>query len=336
MSSPYSIPFRYALKQNFFTNINVLIKKNVLNRTYEEMAGLYMYLADGLNCTARDIQCLRSKTVDEIVNAQMNAETKPSSIKFLEFFEPWLPWIDGKIIKGQLLDVEKWQQAENFTYKPFIIGTLPQECVYFIYVGFTSPIDLETYIEIIIASFKQHGLDMLERYPPDLNNSDQRDRMTIISTQWTFSCSTRYFLEKYMTLSQSTSNNSYYMYVFDYPLDWPGWGSATFCNNKTCHAGDLPYTFDNPDGNFTLNGHLLAYQHMSYWSNYAKYGTPNGNGDYIKNDKTLGDLVYWPKYDSNARADLRFKSQPLTIENDYLVHECDYFDSIGYYYKKAK
>lgn len=56
---------------------------------------LYTYFADFLNCSARDMDCLRSKTSDEIVDAQYKAEALVASLKLLEFFEPWLPYIDG-------------------------------------------------------------------------------------------------------------------------------------------------------------------------------------------------------------------------------------------------
>ncbi len=72
-SSPMSIPFR----------------------AFDEMILLYVYFADFLNCAARDIDCLRNKTSDEIVVAQYKAEALVASLKLLEFFEPWLPYVDG-------------------------------------------------------------------------------------------------------------------------------------------------------------------------------------------------------------------------------------------------
>jgi hypothetical protein len=59
------------------------------------MMSLYTYFADLLNCTARDMACLRSKSIDEIVSAQMKSEGFVSSVKLLDFFEQWLPWVDG-------------------------------------------------------------------------------------------------------------------------------------------------------------------------------------------------------------------------------------------------
>lgn len=79
---------------------------------------IYYYFAQILNCPLRDVDCLRKKSTEEIVNAQMETEAKITSLKFLIFFEPWLPYLDGKTIKGQLLDFEKWDLPPGFQFKP--------------------------------------------------------------------------------------------------------------------------------------------------------------------------------------------------------------------------
>jgi hypothetical protein len=181
------------------------------------MMALYVYFADFLQCPARDMDCLRKKTIDEITDAQMKAETKVSSLKLLEFFEPWEPWIDGDVIKGQLLEIEKWIGQEKFPLKPFMIGSLTEECVIYIYSAWTKPVPAKEYVEVIVGAMKQDSLKVLGRYPPQFNNTDQRVAMSTVSTQWVFSCSTRKFLETYMAHPRS-AGNVYYMSVFDFPL----------------------------------------------------------------------------------------------------------------------
>lgn len=79
---------------------------------------IYFYFGEYLNCNLRDLKCLRSKTSEEIVRAQMLTEAKVTSLKFLIFFEPWLPFIDGKLIRGQLLDFESWNLPTDYVFKP--------------------------------------------------------------------------------------------------------------------------------------------------------------------------------------------------------------------------
>ena len=44
------------------------------------------------------------KTTDEIIKAQIQTED-PETYAFLQFFEPWAYWVDGEIIKAQLMEV---------------------------------------------------------------------------------------------------------------------------------------------------------------------------------------------------------------------------------------
>ena len=292
---------------------------------------IYVYFADAINCPARDIECLQKKTVDEIVDAQMKAEKQVSSVKILEFFEPWLPWIDGKIIKGELLDIDSWIGNDNFPLKPFILGTLTEECVNYIFAAWQKPVPTKEYVEVVVAALKQDSLKMLGHYPPETNTTDQRNVMSVMSTQWVFSCSSRKFFETYLNNPRS-KNNIYYMYVFDYPLDFPGWGEETYCLNRVCHGSDMPYTFDIPDANFTATGHTIAIQHIQYWSNYAKNQSPNSNETLFEDNNKQNGLLYWPKYDPKNRQNLRFKAPTNLIEANYLEKECDFLDSIGYYH----
>lgn len=118
------------------------------------------------------------------------------------------------------------------------------------------------------------------------------------------------------------------MSVFDYPLDFDGWGDGGwYCRNRVCHGADQPYTFDIPDANFTAMGHKIAIQHIQYWANYAKNQSPNSN------ETLFGDnLLYWPKYEIDTKINLRFVAPENIIESNYVKDECDFLDSLGYYH----
>ena len=289
------------------------------------MMVLYIQFSHYINCTYADIECLRNKTIHEIIDAQIKSEIRIISLRVLEFFEPWAPWLDYNIIKGQLLDFDSWLRYENFTLKPFIIGSLTEECIFSIYKEWVEPMTEEAYLAVMAITLKQAAKRAFEKYPPQKNSTDQRNVLAEFGTRWVFSCSIRQFLEIYMSYSRSADNN-FYMYVFDYPLDFNGWNeNQSFCINHTCFGSDIPYTFDFPDLNFTSIGHQLALDHIKYWSNYAKYQSPNGNNTIL--DK---DLFFWPIYDSKYRNNLRFRAPVNRIEIGYLEEECDFIDTVGY------
>ena len=265
---------------------------------------------------------MQKKTIDELISAQQKTEEQLTDYKFLEFFEPWLPWLDGEIIKGQLLELDKWLDNNKFPLKPLVIGSLTEESVLNIYGAYDEPVTGEDYFAVIMMAFKEVALSIFEEYPIFWNNTDQRDQISALATRWIFSCSSRKFLETYISHPRS-DQNGYYMYVFDFPLDFDGWaGDQKYCKNRVCHGADLPYTFDVPDANFTSSGHKIAVEHINYWSNYAKYQTPNE-----KSNKQL----YWPQYDLKERNYLRFKAPENLIEVSFLQQECDFLDPFGYY-----
>lgn len=129
-----------------------------------------------------------------------------------------LPWIDKNLVKGQLLEVEKWLEP-NSKMKPFIIDTLTEECFIYIYLGIKKPLNVELYSALVLAAFKQHAPNVLLNYPPQFSPDDQRNVTSVLATRWLFACSSRHFLEQAIKLN---STNSYYQSVFDFPLDFPG------------------------------------------------------------------------------------------------------------------
>ena len=308
------------MQQNFN---NVIIQSSPMSipfKNFEESIILYNYFNQELNCAPRDMACLRSKSIDDILEAQVKAENKIASLKLLEFFEAWLPWIDGKIIKGQLLEFNKWISSPNFEIKPFIIGTLTEECYIYINLGFPKPVGLTEYGELLTAAFKQNTLKVLTQYPPDFSSQDQRDLLSVMATNWVFACSSRRFLEKAFSYSRNPEQK-FYHYVFDFTLDFPGWDNFTYCNEHVCHGSDMPYTFDSVESYFTSDGKRLARSHIKYWANFAKYGKPGSV-----------DNVLWEDYKLEKKSFLRFHKNSNVFERDYLKKECEFFDSIGYYY----
>ena len=140
-------------------------------------------------------------------------------IKFL--YETFFSIIQGKTIKGQLLEINKWISNDSFPLKPFMISTLTEECVLYVYGGWSKPVSTKEYLLVIAAAMKSQAIKVLERFPPQLNTTDQRELMSYLATKWVFSCSSRTFLETYMSHPRS-NKNIYYMSIFDFPLDFNG------------------------------------------------------------------------------------------------------------------
>lgn len=57
------------------------------------------------------------------------------------------------------------------------------------------------------------------------------------------------------------------------------WENYTLCYDLSCHSADLPYLFDMDtltEFAFTEAESLLADKMIKYWTEFARFGNPNG------------------------------------------------------------
>jgi carboxylesterase type B len=209
------------MKNNFNNAIIQSPPISIPFRSDKEASNIFNIFSELLNCTIQDVKCLKEKPLDEILKAQNQVHSKLTSIKLLENLQPWLPWIDGRLIKGQLLEIEKWVDSRNQSTNTFMIGTLTEECFIYIFMGLKQPINTIEYCGIFLAGFKQYSLKVIEQFPP-VAKEDNRNLLSQVSTRWIFSCSVRNFLEHMTKINLNKNESSYYHYVFDYPLDFEG------------------------------------------------------------------------------------------------------------------
>lgn len=275
-------------------------------RTYGDFITAGVLLAEQLHCTSGDIKCFRNRTTDEIVAAQTNVNNLVTSFNPLYFFEPWLPVIDNAIVRGSLLDLV---QNVSFPLKPLILGTVADECFSFVYDLWGKPINTRDYLAFAMFLFKENGLKVIERFPPD-SSGDQRLVVTHICTQWGFACPTRRFAQK----------AALYSYVFGYPHNMNADTLSLGCSDHACHGDELFYIFQAFWTNMTDTGRRLSRSMATYWTNFAKSQDPNEPADV---------QLRWPKVTTGNETYMYFQD-PLSVEHNYLQSDCDFWDEIGY------
>ncbi|CAF2497490.1 unnamed protein product [Rotaria sp. Silwood2] len=274
-------------------------------RTYEQYITPATLLAEVLQCAVGDISCLRKASSQDIATAQTKVNAMLTSLEFLLFFEPWVPVIDNNIVKGQLIEIV---QNTSFPLKPLVIGTLTEEAIFYIYEAWVKPVTLSLYLEIVLFTFREHAVKVMERYPP-IELNDLRPLLSQMATQWVFACPTRIYARKAAS----------YSYVFGFPLDFDGWENETFCNNHVCHAGELPFTFESAWVNFTDAGKRVSMSMATYWTNFAKTHDTN---------QPVPQSIVWPKM--NTDEPYLYFQDPLDVRSAYLKDDCDFWDKIGY------
>ncbi|NMA65137.1 MAG: carboxylesterase family protein, partial [Clostridiaceae bacterium] len=111
---------------------------------------------------------------------------------------------------------------------------------------------------------------------------------------------------------RSAMGKKVYLYIFDH--DIPGDDAGSF------HGSDLWFTFDSLSKSwrpFEGKHYDLARQVCSYWTNFVKFGDPNGDGtDYNGNP-----LPEWRPYTKNEKNVMMFydKATPETLPENAII-----------------
>ena len=196
------------------------------------------------------------------------------------------PIIDGYVIPD---DQYKLYEAGRFNDTPILVGYNSDEGASFMRIS-----EPEAYINSVKERYGKFSGDLLKAYPVGENNVPKtaRDLMRDAAFGWhTWS---------WARLQSQIGKSKVYYYYFDqhpdYPVDSPkaGYGSP--------HGQEVAYVFNhlNPsDSNLTKSDFEISDAMATYWTNFAKYGDPNGN-----------DLPEWEAFsDANPKV-MYFSHKP--------------------------
>ena len=284
-----------------------------------------------LNCPVNDVACMRSKSVDEILDAQKNAPSLNLDNLFINFL-PWSPMIEenGLIPEQPLVAMSEGRMAA----KPMISGTVKDEGQLFVYELFTSPLSESVYKLLVMGIFgKDAGKEILELYPMSCGGTDDgRDAFNVIGTDLLFYCPLRMATRGYQSVL-GEKNTPTYIYRFDHATSFDCWGpDYEFCfrENIVCHGSELPFEFnvftDGVSVSYTptADEEQLTTDVYSLWANFIHNSDPN-NGKYT----TPAD---WPLYQSQADELLVLEEPGTKVASHQREKYCDTWDRLGYFY----
>ena len=230
-----------------------------------------------------------------------------------------LPNIDGNVLTESIGSAIA---SGNFNRVPVIEGSTHDEFTIFevLYVeslvGQVTPFLYPIVVGILDATI---GLaptaeQILAQYPVTAYPS-AGEAVAAIATDAIFACPAR----------RTAASLSKYVPSYQYELDDPNApqifippGNIPF---GSYHAADVLYLFDSDlrggHAPFTADQEALAGAMVSYWTRFARTGTPNGQG-----------LPNWPAY--TAASDTHMSLEPPTpqAESDFAAdHKCGFWDS---------
>ena len=242
------------------------------------------------------IACLKSKNAEDIVNNEMGVVSDTGFN-----FQPFVPTSEGNLLK---LEPRKLlpRIKQRFAKTQILIGTNPNEgtkdAMYFLPQLFPNT---ELYSKDITQSQYEEAIQKLfSNYPKKF-----QDLITFQYRNWTLQASPQFSAESILTLISDWQYNcpvdlvsdtladltNVYKYRFNVrnPFDlWPKWTGVK-------HGDEMDYIFGRPlassfDEKFPMEHMSLSKFMIETWSNFAKYGNPNGIS-------RAQHHVGWPKYD---------------------------------------
>lgn len=239
------------------------------------------------------LACLRSKTVQEILN------TLPGEASILSTAEKWDFIVDGYALPdspGRVLE------SGNFNVVPLIAGTTGNEASIFTgKLNITTPAQYEAFVRVL---FRENADHVLALYPVSAYSSPKAALDALIS-DISFVCPTRRFVRDVAKYQQKT-----FLYHFAYVTRVGAQlGLGAF------HGSEIPFVFGNL-ANPTPQERALSDAMMAYWTNFAQSGDPN--------DSTL---PRWPAYTLSEDPHVQLDT-PITAGRELRKLYCDFWDRL--------
>ncbi|MDI6402961.1 carboxylesterase family protein, partial [Balneolaceae bacterium ANBcel3] len=175
------------------------------------------------------------------------------------------PIVDGYVI---LDDQYRLYEAGNYNDVPVLIGYNSDEGL-----SFSPGNSPEAYIEGVRTRFGPYADALLEAYPPGEQSVPRsaRNLMRDAAFGWPTWAWAR--------LQSETGEAPVFLYYFDQHPEYPE--DSPQADHGTPHGVDVPYVFmtlDAEDPGVSSSDLEISHVMATYWTNFAKYGHPNGEG----------------------------------------------------------
>jgi para-nitrobenzyl esterase len=207
------------------------------------------------------------------------------------------PVVDGKLLTEPVPDT---YATGKQAHVPLLAGWNRDEGSFFA----MRPMSAEQFKGMIGGLYKERAAEFLTLYPADTDAQALRSAIDYGSDNFI-----AFGTWKWIEAHRKTGESPVYRYHFELAALPSKYHPGTFA----FHSDDIEYVFGTldtrPGAVWRPEDRKLSEQMMSYWTNFARTGDPNGPG-----------LPVWPKYDTNdslIHLDSTITSGPDTLRPRY-------------------
>ncbi|MBS1124091.1 MAG: putative carboxylesterase [Deltaproteobacteria bacterium] len=267
-------------------------------------------LADKVGCPGGDanaVECLRAKTVDELMAASAAPQIDdqlPGGLAYQpEVLPNLIPNVDGYVIEQPLRQA---LLAGNYEPRPMILGNTTDEGTMFLSALSAKEITNEAeYRDAIAVRYPNAADAIVARYPASAFPSPSAALAEATGDAF-FVCPTRF-----ASRTLADHGVAVYRYMFDHPLANP-----ILPDLGVFHASELPYVFGNDDFPLgRIDAPQLVDAMQSYWTQFGKVADPNS-----------ADATPWPTYAPGGTT--LVLDAPIRTTTGYKDDLCDFWDSL--------
>ncbi|KAF9577586.1 hypothetical protein BGW38_007112, partial [Lunasporangiospora selenospora] len=326
-----STPSAFDLYQNVIGQSDPL---DIPFKSTNESFQITNYFMQALNCTGNDLTCARSKSINEVLDAQLIAEAKALNDSIWTTSAlVYRPSIDGDLIPAdfaQLVKDGKYNTQANIMW-----GSTKDEAGLFVAEYFPEPVPAAKLNSSVESFFGPNRSALVLDSPYyQLNQTDPdgvRTLLTVLGTEYYFFCPLRY-LSNNMTTAKPVFN-----FRFDRGRDTPFFNND-YCSASTgrvCHSADIQPSFASGDSvplvQQTGDDARFARQVVDRFTTFAKSGNPNPLPGQIGVETSNPDVtgIQWPSFNTTNSV-LRLDIQS-TVSNESDNAGCTWMDTVLLY-----